>query len=156
MNKLTVQINNLEALERLIGGDTEVEIDIRKSVVENFVKKHLKGIANDTLVKQAEKNIQQYVSNLLLEEIKGHWRPEKAVLTDTAKNLLRDFAKDMMDTELRQLVLDQIGSSTIIKTINDLLERQANFIAAQLSDDVLKERLDAMVNKRLKEKLGIS
>jgi hypothetical protein len=46
MNKLTIQINNKEALERLIGNDTEVEIDIRNSVVQKFAEKHLKPIAN--------------------------------------------------------------------------------------------------------------
>lgn len=46
MNKLTIQINNLEALERLIGGDSEVEVDIRNSVVQRFAEKHLKPLAN--------------------------------------------------------------------------------------------------------------
>lgn len=38
---MKIQINSLEALERLIGGDTELEIDIRNSIVHKFTQKHL-------------------------------------------------------------------------------------------------------------------
>ena len=38
-----IQINSLEALERLIGGDTELEIEVRNSIVQEFAKKYLKG-----------------------------------------------------------------------------------------------------------------
>jgi hypothetical protein len=34
-----IQINSLEALERLIGNDNNLEIDIRNSIVQNFTKK---------------------------------------------------------------------------------------------------------------------
>ncbi len=48
-SKLTLQINNLEALERLIGGDTEVEMDIRRSVVDAFAEKYLKPMAAERM-----------------------------------------------------------------------------------------------------------
>jgi hypothetical protein len=38
----------LEALERLIGGDSEVEVESRNSVVQKFAETHLKAIANST------------------------------------------------------------------------------------------------------------
>lgn len=159
MNKLTIQINSLDALERLIGGDAEVEIDIRQSVVERFVRKHLKGIANETLIKKAVEDVQKYVAALLLEEIKGgqgHWWSGKSVLTEAAKNLLRDHARDLMDTEVRGVVLAEMKTSDIVKKVTALLETQAQFIVDQLSNDILEERLEGMVNKRLKEKLGIT
>ena len=42
---MKIQINSLEAVERLIGGDTEVEIEVRNSVVQEFAKKHLKAVS---------------------------------------------------------------------------------------------------------------
>lgn len=36
---VTIQINSLEALERLLGGDTQVEVDLRKSVAVKFAEK---------------------------------------------------------------------------------------------------------------------
>lgn len=44
----TLQINSLEALERLIGNDNETEVAIRNSIVLEFTKKHLKSIANES------------------------------------------------------------------------------------------------------------
>ena len=44
MNSVTIQINSLEALERLIGNDAELEINIRNAIVQKFTKKHLKAI----------------------------------------------------------------------------------------------------------------
>ena len=41
-----IQINSLDALERLIGGDTELEIEVRNSVIQKFAEKHLKPLAN--------------------------------------------------------------------------------------------------------------
>lgn len=43
-----IQINSLEALERLIGNDNELEIQVRNNIVQEFAKKHLKAIANET------------------------------------------------------------------------------------------------------------
>lgn len=40
MSSVTIQINSLEALERLIGGDAALEVDLRKSVVHAFIRKH--------------------------------------------------------------------------------------------------------------------
>jgi hypothetical protein len=157
MSKLTIQINNLEALERLIGGDTEIEVDIRQNVVESFIRKHLKGIANETLVKQAVESVQKYVSNLLLDEVKGaHWWSDKSVLSGTAKNLLSDQAKDLVNNEVRTIVLEIIGTNNIVEQIRELIERQAEYIKGQLSDQVIKERLDRLVDQKIKEKLGIN
>ena len=38
--KIVLQINSLKALERLIGGDSELEIGVRNSIVQEFSKKH--------------------------------------------------------------------------------------------------------------------
>jgi hypothetical protein len=48
---MKLQINSLDAIERLIGGDTEIELDIRGSIVQAFAKKHLKCIADSPQLK---------------------------------------------------------------------------------------------------------
>lgn len=42
-----IQINSLEALERLIGGNSEMEIELRKAIVLDFAKRHLKPLVAD-------------------------------------------------------------------------------------------------------------
>lgn len=50
-----IQINSLEALERLIGGDSELEFEIRNNVAQDFAKKHLKAVALNEVVQLAKK-----------------------------------------------------------------------------------------------------
>jgi len=45
----------LPALERLIAGDTEIEVEIRQQIAENFAKRHLKTILNDATWQAAAK-----------------------------------------------------------------------------------------------------
>ena len=46
-SEITLQINSVEAVERLIGGDETMELSLRNSIVQEFAKRHLKAIAND-------------------------------------------------------------------------------------------------------------
>lgn len=62
MNKLTIQINSLEALERLIGGDSETEVEVRNSVIQKFADKHLKALANTDEITQTLDKIQRDIS----------------------------------------------------------------------------------------------
>ena len=52
MSKVVLQINSIDVIERLIGGDSEVEVDIRNNVVQRFAEKHLKA---------TERSIQPYI-----------------------------------------------------------------------------------------------
>src|ERR1035437_10268974 len=68
MNKLTIQINNLEALERLIGGDSEVEIEIRNSIIQKFAEKHLKPLANCEPITSTLKTITEVIKDQVIEK----------------------------------------------------------------------------------------
>lgn len=43
----------LPALERLIGGDSEIEVGLRTQIVEAFAEKHLRKLLNDAMFKAA-------------------------------------------------------------------------------------------------------
>jgi uncharacterized membrane protein YheB (UPF0754 family) len=45
----------LPALERLIAGDNQIEVEIRQQIAENFAKRHLKTILNDATWQAAAK-----------------------------------------------------------------------------------------------------
>jgi hypothetical protein len=62
-----IQINSLEALERLIGNDNELEIQIRGSIVQEFTKKHLRSLATTELVEGAKKSIAYLVKTEFFE-----------------------------------------------------------------------------------------
>ena len=64
---IKIQINSLEALERLIGGDNELEISIRDNIVQEFTNKYLKGLVNSDKIKEASWSINQKIRNCVEE-----------------------------------------------------------------------------------------
>ena len=63
MSNLTLQINSLEALERLIRGDSETEVEIRNNVVQRFAEKHLKPLINSDSATSTLNQIRQHVES---------------------------------------------------------------------------------------------
>jgi hypothetical protein len=47
-NGITLQINSIPALERLLGGNSDVELEIRRGCAVAFADKHLRGLLNET------------------------------------------------------------------------------------------------------------
>lgn len=58
---------DLPALERLIGGDSDVEVELRQGVVASFAKRHLKEVINSGVLEPYFKDIAQ----ALTEELKA-------------------------------------------------------------------------------------
>ncbi len=151
-----IQINSLAALERLIGNDNELEIEIRNSVVQLFVKKHLKALANKDLMEKAAIAVQNAISDEFLNEIKtdtlykSTWRFKKEILDN-----LRSDLQWQAQEELRNLVSEVIEEQKVKDTIGASLNNAAELISNQLTDTVLTKRLDDLVNAKLFEKLGL-
>jgi len=157
--KLTIQINNLEALERLIGGDAEVEVDIRQNIVETFTKKHLKSLANDSTLQKIGEAIKKETNSEILEEViekttyGGNRTSYK--LSTKARELIREQLKYAVSTEIYDIIVEEIKRQNITDTLNATLERQVKYITEELTKESLAAKLDKMVEAKLKEKLGL-
>lgn len=120
-----IQINSLAALERLIGGDTELEIDLRRSVVEAFAKKHLKAVAMALPIEAEMKKLTDLaimeareVMSRVIEEHTGdpasRWvnSTTQMALNQDAKNRVRKIVRNQLEYEIRsevqKIVLEQI------------------------------------------------
>lgn len=150
---IKIQINSLEALERLIGGDNELEIEVRNSVVENFTKKHLKAIAEDTRLRLIGEAVTNEIKNTFFEESKGY--NSKITFKKEVLERLSDDINLSGRKQLRETVELAIGESQARERINEAIESAALRIADELTDGNLERRIDNLVNKKLKEKLGI-
>jgi hypothetical protein len=122
-----IQINSLEALERLIGGDTELEIELRNTVVQEFSKKHLKCIARDKMLEYGPK-VKEYVQAEIAKVVK-QW-----------KTYNKDYALAPSTCLEIQRYVDQLVK-------NELLNQE--FIQSQLGD--LESKLFNIINKRVEE-----
>lgn len=100
-----IQINSLEALERLVGGDTELEIEVRNSVVQRFAEKHLKPLANSDGFKAIGNQIRKDANDNLSREIASFKETWNGSLTDIK---IKPEIKQEIDRQVRALVDEKI------------------------------------------------
>jgi ribulose bisphosphate carboxylase small subunit len=150
---MKIQINNLEALERLIGGDTELEIEIRNSVVQDFAKKHLKSVAKELL----DQGFTISVKKLIQDEFfrVNSWGEILAFNEKTHRKLAEELNNDIRKT-FDEILMEVLEFNKLKQTVQERLNKTLDYIDAELKSKVLEQRLDQMVDKRLKEKLGIN
>jgi hypothetical protein len=144
MQKLTIQINNKEALERLIGNDTEVEIDIRNSVVQKFAEKHLKPLANSPAINGTLEAIKADIAKQTREKV------EKEIAT-FKEGYYNSRATDIvLRPEIKAEIERQVRNLTD-KTIQDTVDEA---LKTWLNDAELKKRIDARFEYYTKEHIN--
>lgn len=145
----TIQINSLEALERLIGGSTQAEIDIRNAVVQSFTDKHLKPLAQapdmkalaQSLSTAAKFSIEKLVAESI-GEVRMSWNGlvESVKLSSPVKKEIDERVK--LTTSV--LIDDAVAATT--KTLSEGL-------AARIAGAV-KHRLDYEIGQEVKNQVG--
>ena len=73
--------------------------------------------------------------------------------------VLEEFKAKMRDEaqkELSSIVANAVSASKRIHVINMEIHRSSQWILDQLAPEILEERLNKMVDARLKERLGIN
>lgn len=152
---MKIQINSLAALERLIGDDKEMEITVKSSIINEFAKSYIKSVANSEIVDTIKKEVIEEIKKsdyfgLLVKDRSNHW---------STRYLLSDNAKELIKTQVRQEV-----EYLISETISPIREEIAGEIRSRLDlmslsvsqcirEEVQKETIDKLVQKRLKDLL---
>lgn len=149
---MKVQISNLEALERLLGGDTELEIEIRNSVVQNFANKHLKAVAKDLLDKGITKGVEKFIRDeFFITDSWGHI----TCFNPKTKELLDRQITDIVRKEVDLAIKEKIDFNVINKTVNERLSATLDYIDTELKSKEMDRRLGEMVTKRIRESLNL-
>jgi len=154
-----IQIASLEALERLIGGDSELEIEIRNSIVQAFTNKHLKAIGTKLIETGLENSVKQILidSEYLKEKVlnPGYREAKFVVLGDQITALIREKIESIAREEVWNLVHKDIDRNEMLKMFNQKLELSIVKITDTLTDGQLNKRIETLVDQRLKERLNI-
>jgi len=138
-----IQINSLEALNRLIGGDTEAEIEIRNSVVQEFAKTKLKPLLNSPLITSTIKEIESAV----IQEARKRFSEGVAIFKTSSYNYLYDA---QLLPEIKTLIQDCIKNS-LEKSV---AEKSEEILAKLLTDRSIEERITKRVNYLTEEKIN--
>lgn len=150
-NNLTIQINNLQALERLIGGDSQVEIEIRNSVVQKFAEKHLKPLANsdhlDAVFKTIKEAIMKEVQEKCEKEIatfKTEWygRISEVKINPSIKTEIDSQVRHVVDDTIRKTVDESIKFWANSSEIEKRIEKRFEYYTTEHINAAVKARLD--------------
>lgn len=136
MADLTLQINSIHALEKLIGGDTKVEVDIRNSVVQAFATKHLKCIANEILNDTFKKEIKKVTDGYIKED---SWH--------------RFTLNDGFEKKIKAKV-DELVRISIAKCIDEKIAKKEELITQEVIRKLEHCTFETRVQKAIDEKFA--
>lgn len=128
---MQIQINNLAALERLIGGDSQLEFEIRNNIVQAFAHKHLKPLANDQT----------------FSKIMGDVR--KAGETEARKVMEEKIGRYQKEARSDTFILHEEQKQAIINAAKSGLREQVDQIVASTMEAFPQEKIAALVEKRV-------
>jgi hypothetical protein len=152
MNKLTLQINSKEALERLIGGDTETEIDIRNSVVQKFAEKHLKPIVNSAPIMDVIRQIKDHAYKHIQETCAKELATFKASAYGTTYDIK---LRPEVETAIRNKVRDSVDE-LVNKKVKSAIDEYCNDESLTRRINVMMDHnIKVLVNEKIKQKLDV-
>ncbi|GAB3753919.1 hypothetical protein [Spirosoma pomorum] len=160
MAALTLQINSLEALERLIGGDTEMEIDIRRSVVDAFSDKYIKPVAIQrmdgivsSLIAPAKTELQKEIGKYFTTKSVGGWGGQSTlVLADSHKNIFVEKAKELIDDATKSAIDQAVSEAKTV--INERVNKAIKDIQTHIDWATGEERFQHLVNEVAQKKVA--
>jgi len=156
---IKIQLNSKAALERLIGGDTQIELDIRNNIVQEFTSKRLKGLINIEIEKKVidqslsemfddyindynnsgiklSKNQRLIISNLIEQTIKA-----------TVKSEVENYFKD--NDSIKKLVEDSI-EYIIWNTVQTIVKAKLEKSLTDVINKDVEKAIKTVVKQALK------
>lgn len=150
---MKVQINSLDALERLLGGDTTVEIELRGAIVQEFAKKHLKAVAKSEEVTNAIKGTQSEIlrrADKFLNESVGSFERNylgninNLKLHPTIEEKIKSKVHDVVEARVSAVVLEAIESKLTSEEIQKLVDRRMEYYTNDMVKTAVQKRLEAL------------
>lgn len=152
-----IQINSLEALERLIGNDTDLEIQVRNNIVQEFAKKHLKAIVNeanfqneiaifkrklqnefDKKLEESIATVKRYYDGGSIEKITLH--------PDVEKTIYRQIG-EKINLRISEAVEGGIKHWEQDANIEDRIKKRMDYYVTQHINQEIKDRLIELTEK---------
>src|SRR4051794_37602979 len=106
---------NLPALERLLGGDTEIEVHLRQQIVDEFTRKYLKSLMNDETLKrisaewsrQLKEEVNAQLKGLIAEKQDSAERRVESEVYWSLKGAVEKAAQKAVDEALLKIIEHQ-------------------------------------------------
>lgn len=144
---------SLPALERLIGGNSELEVQLRHQVVANFAKHRLKELINDTTWRKIYTEWSTEIERLVMEKLNEYLDKTEQDGKSKAERATLDHCPPLR--RLQELVarnvdgaVENATSQAIDRYITSRVEHYKEYI-----DRSVKMRLDQNIRVLVKEEV---
>lgn len=145
-----IQINSMEALERLIGGDADVEFEVRRSVAADFARKYIKGILSKEEIRAIQAETLEFLKREfgVMTERNGVIRlPDnvRAGIQNEVRTAVAKYLEDMISKEFA--AFEKEAKTTILPQLREYAENwaQVDFRAK------VKREVDAVLEAVIKK-----
>jgi hypothetical protein len=157
---IKIQINSLEALERLLGGDAALEIDVRASIAAAFAEKHLRSLAKTF----AEAGLTGTVEHWLRDEVAQVVQVRSGQYSTKMESQLKPVYAAALKTEFDRLVSEKAAAmlkdgwaaleSKLAARFDELAEHVKHTTAPAIAEDIIEQLAFKKINALLATKEG--
>ena len=148
-----IQLNSLEALERLIGGDSEIEVSIRANIASEFAGKHLRPLINSPELKEATESIKraaQAEAQKQIAETVGSIKRGVYGFQDTV--ILNESFKSEVNAKVKGEIAAQMNELLNVPAL--VAESLARYTPEYLAE-LIDKRIDYNFNEKVKDAVKI-
>jgi phage baseplate assembly protein W len=122
------------ALERLIGGDTELEVGLRKQIVHEFTRRHLAELCKEEAMLSAVALVRQTASEIVRQEV-------------DITGLLNQYGGSELGQRMRQAI-QQAAEKAVDECVAERLKSWERHIEYLVTKS-LKSQIDAEVKRQI-------
>lgn len=133
--KITLDV---KALESLVAGNSEIEIELRNCVVQEFAKRHLKAVANDPVFKEWMEKQLLSIRISIEDEMKTIFSD---IRRDGYGRVTRESFKKEVISKIRQEA-DHYIELQISKNVQEIVNKKLDDLTAKVNI-----YCDSMINK---------
>lgn len=140
---------NRPALERLLGGDGELEVTLRNQIVDEFIKRYMA----EALERKVLADLSYRMRQVCDEVLKSYWSKTTsysgaATLTDALKQAIQVQSEQAIDQQIRT-TMATIVQERIANWSRDVSRQISRTVDALLTEKKINELIDRGVSERL-------
>lgn len=147
-DSIKIQINSVEALERLLGDDPQLDIEVRNNVIQRFAETHLKKVANSEMIRELEHKLKSLIWDNSGYNRKLNPEFEKKITAEADKIMSTKF-------QAKFDVLRSKHETAMNDKYNEFADKYTDSIMKSLQSEKLEQIINARVNAKFKTMLKL-
>lgn len=141
---------NREALERLLGGDTQLEVELRHQVVEEFSKRHLKDVVDSTAYAKVLNEVQKVITDEIKKSVGEQTYNSVWGGLSKAAPTVKEIVEREVHSQIKKVVQETIQETAEIQRdtwftyINQKVQALFDREISHLVQNEFKKKLEAL------------